>query len=383
MEHADVIVLGVGAMGAAACWQLAERGQRVIGIEQFGPGHDRGSSHGETRIIRRSYFEHSDYVPLLNRAYAMWRSLENDLGAQLYCPVGLLVLGPPNGEVIRGVELAAQQHDICLRRGLAREFEANDGAGYFHFGFRPAAEHVALFEEDAGYLEVEKCVSGMYRRAESFGAEMHTHEAVLDWSTTSSGVEVRTTKGRYAAERLVITVGAWSSRQLKLRSLKLEVLRRVQLWFALESVIDDVGYLGPLSFPAFCVDEGDRFFYGMPSPGRKMLKVALHTGRRDVVDDPSDVDRSLRPGEADIVEDFVRRTLHGVTPRAVEHSVCMYTMSQDGHFVIDLHPEHKNVAFAAGFSGHGFKFAPVIGSILADLALTGTTNEPIGFLRLR
>ncbi|GMU83463.1 MAG: oxidoreductase [Planctomycetota bacterium] len=382
MEHADVIVLGVGAMGAAACWQLAERGKRVIGIEQFGLGHDRGSSHGETRIIRRSYFEHPDYVPLLNRAYEMWGQLEEACGARLFHRSGLLMLGPPEGDVIRGVLAAAEKHGIDLQHGLSRDTETYDG-GYIHPGFRLSPGHTALFEEDAGYLEVEKCVTAMWSRAEATGAKLRSDEAVLDWRSSSAGVEVQTSAANYLANRLIITAGAWSGALLRLPPLKLDVMRRVQLWFQTYPVVGWTDRVQCLEYPAFCVDEGERFFYGMPSPGRNMLKVALHHGRRDVVDDPSHVDRSLRPGEADIVEDFVRRTLHGVTPRAVEHSVCMYTMSQDGHFVIDRHPEHENVAFAAGFSGHGFKFAPVIGSILADLALTGTTSEPIGFLRLR
>lgn len=382
MERADVIVLGVGAMGAAACWQLAERGRRVIGLEQFGCAHDRGSSHGESRIIRRSYFEHPDYVPLLDRAYEMWARLEVRPAEHLFHRVGVLMMGPSGGAVIQGVERAAAAHDqLRILRGSSRDWELCEGC--HHPGFRLAPGHVALFEPDAGYLEVEKSVAAMVRRAEAGGAMIRCHETVLNWKASSAGVEVETDCGRYAADRLVITAGAWSARRLNLPKLRFEVLRRVQLWFPTFPVVTEPGGgVELLDYPAFCVDEEDRFFYGVPSPDRPMMKVALHTGR-DVVDDPGNVDRSLRPGEADVVEDFVRRTLCGVMPRAVEHSVCMYTMSADGHFVIDVHPEHSNVAFAAGFSGHGFKFAPVIGSILADLALTGATAEPIGFLRLR
>lgn len=369
MPPYDVIVLGLGAMGSAAAYHLARRGARVLGIDQFGIAHDRGSSHGETRIIRKAYFEHPDYVPLLHRAYELWEELESDLGgAQLFKRVGLLLVGLPEGEVLRGVRLAAAQHSLAIDELPIREV-----AERFP-GFRAAAPCEALFERDAGYLEVTRCVAGHAGAALNRGAELRTSEPVREWASDRAGAAVRTDAGWFHAARLIIAGGAWSARLLPTLGLPLTVLRKVQLWFA----TDDERYR-PDHCPVFCFETADGFFYGFPTvrPGR--LKVAEHSGRQ-VVPDPDALDRRRRRADTARVRAFVREYLPGVTDKIVADSTCMYTMTPDSHFIIDRHPQHENVVFAAGFSGHGFKFAPIVGKVLADLALAGRTEEPIGFL---
>lgn len=366
----DCIVLGVGAMGAAACLSLARRGLRVLGLEKEGLAHDRGSSHGQTRIIRKAYFEHPAYVPLLHRAYAYWDTISAESQTRLFERVGLLMFGPPSGEVISGVRRAAREHDLAIQ-----DLAVDDVAARFP-AFRVQHGMAALFEPDAGFLHVETCVRTLAELAIARGATLQFHEAATAWSATGRAVRVHTRHGEHTAARLVITAGAWSSRLLEELRLPLTVLRKMQLWFAA-----DERYRADRGCPVFCADTGEAFFYGAPIVSGGEVKVAEHSGR-EVVADPDLVDRSLRASDVDRVAGFVRCMLPGVSPAPLRHAACLYTMTPDGHFIVDRHPEHDSVCFAAGFSGHGFKFAPLIGSVLADLAIDGRTSEPIDFLAL-
>lgn len=370
MEHFDQIVIGVGGMGSAACDQLAQRGQRVLGLEQFELGHRRGSSHGQTRIIRKAYFEHPDYVPLLHRAYELWADLERRAGRTLFERTGLLLAGRPEGVAIPGVRRSAAEHGLAIRAVAAAERAERFG----QFGLGPELE--VLFEEDAGFVYVEDCVRTCVEQARACGAVIRDCEAVLEWRAGRGGVEVRTERGMYGAATLLVCGGPWAGRLLPGLRGKLEVRRKVQLWLACE----DARFAQTAGSPVFCFDLADGFFYGFPMIEPGLIKVAEHTGR-EVVEDPTAVDRELRLSDEMRVQQFVVKHLPGVRPVVREHSVCMYTMSPDEHFIIDRHPEHANVVVAAGFSGHGFKFAALVGSVLADLAVDGATREGVEFLR--
>jgi sarcosine oxidase len=367
----DCIVLGVGAMGAATCLSLARRGLHVLGLEKFGPAHDRGSSHGQTRIIRKAYFEHPDYVPLLHRAYELWDALSDESRTRLFERVGLLMLGPPAGDVIAGVRRAAREHKLAIEN-----LAADDAAARFP-GFRMRAGMDALYEPDAGFLHVETCVRTLAQLATARGATLRFHEAATAWTATGQSVRVQTTHAEHTAARLVITAGAWAGRLLADLCLPLTVLRKVQLWFAAEE-----RYRADRGCPVFCADTGDAFYYGAPIVSGAEMKIAEHSGR-EVVADADLVDRTLHAAEVERVADFARLTLPGVSPTPVRHAVCLYTMTPDGHFILDRHPQHESVCLAAGFSGHGFKFAPLIGSVLADLTIDGKTSEPTEFLSLK
>lgn len=369
MRAYDVIVLGVGGMGSAACEQLARRGQNVLGIEQFHPGHDRGSSHGRTRIIRKAYFEHPDYVPLLHEAYRLWRELESDTGRRLYEPVGLLLAGRPEGAVISGVQRAARAH------GLAIEALTADAAARRFLGFRFADGEQVLFEPDAGFLRVEECVHAHIERAVSRGATILAGQRVREWSADDDAVRVTCDAGAFNARRLVITAGAWSAQLLTELGRALHVRRKVQLWFR----SDNPAHAAGAGAPAFCFDESDGFFYGFPALGEGLMKIAEHSGGQQAPA-PEAVERALLPEDLPRVQRFIAARLPGVRPLVERHSVCLYTMTPDEHFIIDRHPRHANVFVAAGFSGHGFKFAPLVGSVLADLVTTDRTAAPIGFL---
>ena len=365
----DAIVIGLGGFGSGALYHLARRGVRVLGIEQFGVAHDRGSSHGETRIIRKAYFEHPDYVPLLVRAYELWRELESECGRTLMHLGGLMLAGPPEGEAIAGAKLAARLHRIQIE-----EIDAVAGRRRFP-GFRVPEGFSVLFEPEAGYLEVENCVRAHLEQAVAHGALVHTDETVLDWTSDGTRATVRTDRDSYEAASLVITAGPWASTVAGDLELPLQVVRKPAFWHPVMNRHYDVS----AGAPAFYFEMPAGAFYGFPSLDGATLKVAEHTGGRPV-SDASRVDRSAHPDDIAPVAEFVRTSLPGIIPEPVRHSVCLYTLTPDHHFIIDRHPEHPNVSIGAGFSGHGFKFTTVLGQALADLAADGRTDLPIGFL---
>lgn len=372
MSGYDAIVLGLGGMGSAASFHLARRGLRVLGLEQFTPAHDRGSSHGQTRICRKAYFEHPDYVPLLHAAYDCWDELEALTGKKLFHRVGLLLLGDPRSELITGVRKAMAMHPLRIDTLDARALPARFAA------FHPPAGFEMLFEADAGYLLVEECVRAHLDLARSHGAELRFGQTVLGWSADERGVRVTTAAETFEADKLVIAAGAWSGRLLRDVGAPLEVLRKMQMWFP----CDDPRCDAAAGCPVFAYDDCDGFYYGFPRIAAAEMKIAEHTGR-EVVADPDAPDRSLRPDDGLRVGAFIRRVLPTASAAPARHAACLYTMSPDGHFFVDRAPHSPRVVFAAGFSGHGFKFAGLIGKVLADLSLDGATDQPIGFLRLR
>jgi len=372
MQTFDVIVLGVGGVGSAAFYHLANSGASVLGIEQFGLAHDRGSSHGQTRLIRQTYFEHPDYVPLVQRAFASWTALEQLSGAELYRQVGLIQIGPPTGEVIRGVRASAAEHHLPIENLSARESRQRFP------GLHVADDWEAVYETRAGYLFVERCVEAHIAAAKACGATLHLNESVRNWNVSGGTVRVTTDRGEYEAKRLVIAAGAWSVPLLAELGIRLEVRRKPLYWY--QTRTDD--YRADRGFPGFLFDLAEGCFYGFPQIDEQGLKVAEHSGGR-VVSDPSNIDRELDAADEARVSGFVQRYLPSVSSTRTQHAVCMYTMSPDGHFILDRHPQHPEVAMVAGLSGHGFKFAGILGEELARLALDGTVDPRARFLALK
>lgn len=365
----DFIVAGVGGVGSAALFELARRGSRVVGIDRFSPGHDRGSSHGQSRIIRLAYFEHPDYVPLLRRAYARWGDLEVRSGERLFIQAGLLQVGPEGGELIRGVLSCARLHGLDVEKldaATARErfpgFAIPDGL-------------CALLDREAGLLRVESCVKTHVREATKLGADLCVGETVLSWRAERGAVEVETDRARYRAGGLLLTPGPWAPQLLTEVGIPFELRRKSVFWFA----SDAEQYTVEAGCPTFLFELGDRAFYGFPALEADGVKVAEHTGGRSFLD-PLAIDRRVDPEEAKDAEAFVRQHLPGVQGPLTRHEVCIYTMTPDGHFVVGMHPGQPEVVFAAGLSGHGFKFAGVLAEAVADLASSGSTELPIEFL---
>lgn len=378
MSCYDAIVLGMGGVGSAALFHLARRGLRVLGIDRFSPGHDRGSSHGETRIIRQAYFEHPDYVPLLLRAYELWRELECESGDDLLRQVGLLQVGPPEGAVVRGVLEAARLHGLAVDSLTAVETEQRFP------GFRVPEASVGVFEPAAGYLKVERCVLAHLAMAKRCGAEFRFGSAVVEWQTDGNGVVVRTEAGEsYRAAKLIVTAGPWAPRMLADLGVPLEVRRKHVYWFP----ATEAAYHQDHGCPTYLYELPRGVFYGFPQIDELGVKAAEHTGGATIDNSLTDellMDRrELDPVDVARVEAFLATYLPGVGRPMSRRSVCYYTMSPDEHFIVDRHPRHEHVLFAAGLSGHGLKFTSVLGEALADLATTGTTDLPIGFLGLR
>ena len=371
MERYDVIVLGLGAMGSAALYDLARRGVRALGIERHGVAHGFGSSHGVTRVIRKAYFEHPNYIPLLNRAYENWTRLQEESGEPLFVPTGLLVAGPPDSAVIEGLSRCYAEHDLPHERLNAMEAMAR------HPQFALPRDYAAFFDPSGGYLLAEECIEHSLRLAEERGAEVLLHEETTAWKADSDGVRVFTEHGEYEAGALVVTAGPWSADALRELNLPLSLRRKVQLWYA----TPDAAPYSEGAMPVFYVAADYGGFYGFPARDEDGLKLAEHTGG-DPLDNPDTLNRGLEPQDEEKALRFLAETLPGFEPERRRFSVCMYTMTPDEHFIIDRHPEHPNVALAAGFSGHGFKFASVVGEILADLATEGRTDLPVDFLSL-
>jgi sarcosine oxidase len=371
MSDYDAIVLGVGGVGSAALFHLAGRGARVLGLERFVPGHDRGSSHGQTRLIRQAYFEHPDYVPMVRRAFELWAELEAQCGETLYHQVGLLQIGPPEGEVVSGVRESATIHGLPIENLSTEDCRKRFG------GFRLPEGCEAVFESRAGYLLVERAVEAHARLAVERGAALHSGETTLSWRADGGGVVVETDRGRYSADRLVVAAGAWSGSLLGSLGISLEVRRKPLYWFRTrgDSYRADRGGAG------FLFDLPHGCFYGFPQIDDASIKVAEHTGGK-VVADPLIVDRELDQADQQRVAEFVAQHLSDATSECLDHAVCMYTMTPDAHFVVDRHPEHPQVVFAAGLSGHGFKFTCMLGEALAQLALDGRAKQPIEFLNV-
>lgn len=366
----DAIVLGVGAVGAATCWQLARRGARVLGIERFELAHGQGSSGGESRLIRLAYYEHPDYVPLLRRAYALWAEIEAESGARLLEKTGGLYLGRADEPFV------AESRRAALLHGLAHELLDRDAirARFPEFAVREG--HVGLFEPEAGVLRAEASIEAFARAAARRGAEIRVRERVLAWEADASGVVVHTDRASHRSAHLVLAAGAWTSEVARGLGVPLTVTRQVMGWIAPAHP----ERFAPPRFPAWAMQNDDgSLHYGMPLlDGFRGLKIAHHFA--GAATDPERVDRTPHASDEDDFRPALRALLPGADGPLAGMHVCLYTMSADGHFVIGRHPRFTNVSIACGLSGHGFKFAPMIGEALADLALRGESTLPIGFL---
>lgn len=318
------------------------------------------------------YFEHSDYVPLLRRAYDLWHEWEDASGSQLLHHTGGLYMGSADSELVSGSIRAARehglQHEVLSRDEIVRRFPQ----------FNPPDDFVAMHEAVAGLLLPELALSTAAARAERAGAELHANESVIEWKVGRHCVEVRTATSTYEAEKLVICGGAWSAMLLQCAGIRLKVTRQVVGW--VEPIRPEPFLLG--KFPTWALSAPDgNLYYGFPMlPDNRGLKLGHHWHAQQTNADT--VIRETLPGDEDDFRPALKQFLPEADGPLKSIGICLYTNSPDSHFIIDKHPESDRVTFACGFSGHGFKFTPVIGEILADLAINGRTDLPIDFLRL-
>ncbi len=366
----DCIVIGTGAMGSAACWFAARRGWSVLGLDRFPPGHDRGSSHGQSRIMRTAYFEHPDYVPLLREAQNLWREIEDATGRNLFLSTGLLQVGRPDGPVIQGIIRSAEAHGLDVERLEGESLRSR----FPMFRFPP--DSVGLLESGAGILRVEKCVRAMAELARRCGATIRSGVTVSGWQSDTGVFQIETDQGEFRAKRLIVTAGAWTADLLPEFRGRLRVIAKHQHWFVLPSPL----FRADRGCPTYFFETADGYFYGFPDFDGQGIKVAEHSGGT-VATDPSIVNRLRDDLDFRRVKSFIRDFVGYDELEAIAHNVCLYTLTEDEHFVVDrTESESPPLAFACGFSGHGFKFSPVIGKALVEL-LDDKVNVNMRFLR--
>lgn len=402
---ADVVVAGLGAAGSAAAYHLARRGVRVIGVDRFAPPHAMGSSHGRSRIIREAYFEHPLYVPLVRRAYAGWEELESLSGRRIYLRTGGLMLGPEDGTVVAGARRSALEHGLPFEELTSEEVRRRYPA------WRLPDDIVGIFEPRAGMLDPEAAIEAHLELARRHGADLRFDEPLVSWREEGDGVEVATSRARYRAAWLVLAVGAWTRRVLAPLDLPLVVDRNVVAWFDTTSerarartrwparssartrlpdrarghtgapahgalpgpAADDVaGYFSPERFPVFIHEfRPGLAWYGFPDVGDGVKAGIHHSG---AATDPETEGREASEDDVARIRALVRAHLPAADRPLREATVCLYTNTPDDHFLVDRHPDHPAVLVVSPCSGHGFKFAPAIGEVVAELALEGRSR---------
>ncbi|HET9096261.1 MAG TPA: N-methyl-L-tryptophan oxidase [Candidatus Baltobacteraceae bacterium] len=369
----DAVVAGLGGMGSAALAHLSLRGSRVLGIDQFDALHERGASSGRTRIIRQAYFEDPAYVPMLVRAYELWRDLERTTGEDIFRLVGLLLAGTPDSEVISGSLLAAQKHGLPVESLNAAELRAR------YPMLRVYDDEAGVFEREAGAVFPERAIRAHLDLAREHGAQTRFNTEMRAWQSDGQGVSVELGDGTSVRTRsLVLTLGPWFSQALHEAGVKLEVQRNVQVWFTPRTAAYDAA-----AFPAFLIERRSlpAPLYGFPDFGNG-VKAAFHG--LGALTDPEALERGIDP-QKDVqpLAQALEEWMPGASGSFREGKACMYALTPDRHFVIDRHPRDPRVVLCGGFSGHGFKFASVVGEIAAQLALEGGTPHAIDFLGLR
>jgi sarcosine oxidase len=359
----DCMVIGLGANGSSALYHLSGTGQKVIGIDRFTPPHTQGSSHGESRIIRKAYYEDPVYVPLLQGAYKEWAELEKISGKKLFLQTGGIMLGNKDAGVVRGSKLSATTHEIPYEyldsTAIRQRFPA----------FRPTRDTVGILEKEAGILFPEECIRSFLDLAAARGAAVCYNEPVLEIEPAAHSIEIITTKGRYSAGKLILSAGAWTNQLLPGLQLPLQVKRQVLFWFANGNANDNDRFL-PANMPIYIWEYTDsKMFYGFPDLGTG-IKIAPHHRGRAV--NPDELTQKVGREDIEEMEEIAREYL-GIDPVLKSTAVCMYTNTPDENFIIDRHPEFANIIIASPCSGHGFKFSSLTGRILCDLALG---NDP-------
>lgn len=371
MAHYDVIVVGVGSMGSSTVYHLARRGAKVLALEQFGIPHSSGSYSGVNRIIRLTYWEHPLYVPLLRRAYELWRELENLSGERLLFITGNVDVGPPQGRLIRGVL------SCCETNRLVHEKHDNASLERRFPGYRLPPELTAVYQPEGGLILSELVVTTYVQMAQTLGADVHGYEPVLAWKVIGKKAYVHTHHGDYISDHLIFAAGPWIPKLLPILSQVLTPERQVLMWA--QPVRPEYFRLGV--FPVFYMEAPEGRFYGFPIYAVPGFKLGKYHHRNQKVD-PDEIDRNIYPEDEGVLRQAIRRYFPDADGPTMSLRTCMFTNTPDEHFIIDRHPSWSQVLLAAGFSGHGFKFSSVVGEILSDLALEGETRHDLTLFRL-
>lgn len=369
--HYDAIVIGLGGMGAAACYHLARRGLRVLGLERFDIPHAYGSSHGVTRIIRLAYYEDPAYVPLLRRAFELWRELESGCGEQLLHVTGSLDASDPEGAVFRGSLRSCQMHDLAHEVLTSAELTAR----YPAYHLPPA--HLALLQPDGGYLLSERCIVAHVVGAQAAGADIRARAPVLAWEPAGDGVRIATDAATFTADRLVIAAGAWIGKVAPTLASLVQPERQVLAWLQPTRP----ALFAPSRFPVFNLAVPEGRYYGFPICSVPGFKIGRYHHRQEPAD-PDTMDREPNAADEALLRQFAARYFPAGAGPTMALRTCLFTNTPDEHFILDRHPDHPQVILASPCSGHGFKFCAVVGEILADLVQRGETAHDISLFRL-
>lgn len=374
MSRPDVIVVGLGAVGSAALYQLARRGVRALGIDRFQPPHDQGSSHGETRITRLAIGEGAPYVQFVRRAHQTWRELEAVTGRSLLCSVGGLVFGSAGtcGAAHGRGDFLETTIEVAEKHGIVHEVLEGAALGNRFPQFRWRGDERGYFEPEAGFVRPEECIAAQLESAARLGAEIVTGERVMAWKSSGAGVEVTTERGRYEAAKVILSAGSWLPSWMPALRERGGVYRQVLFWFEPDGP-HEIFTLERMPVFIHVAEKQEEMFYGFPAIGGPGggLKIAGEQFNRETA--PDDLQREVAPGEAAAMHALAAPHLR-ITSRCVRAVACKYTMMPDFKFVIDRYPESEHVLFASACSGHGFKHSAGVGEALAELAVNGATQ---------
>ena len=381
----DVIVVGLGAMGSATVYQLAKSGAKVLGIDQYSPPHKLGSTHGDTRITRLATGEGMEYVPLVKRSYELWRDIEKEVGRELLKQCGGLIMCVSNGygqhnssDFLQDTYSAADRYNINHEKLTTQEIISRLPQ------FNVSADEQGYYEPEAGYLLPEKCVEAQLELAKKNGATLKLNEKVLGYTADNNVVTVTTDKGIYSAAKLIISVGPWIKDLLPEYDNIFKVYRQVLYWF---DIADKTDYEVYRDMPIFVWEfDNGRYdnFYGFPAIDGPNGGVKLATETYDTDTSPDKISRVVTADETQAVYDhYVHKQLPGLSGNCLKATACLYTNTPDSRFVIDFHPDHRNVIVASPCSGHGFKHSAAIGEILSQLAQTGTSDIDISSFSIK
>lgn len=369
----DVVIIGGGSMGTAAAYYRAKEGAKVLVLDKYNIPNTMGSHHGMTRMLRLNYGNGSNYVPIAKEALDLWHELEDICGRRLFKQTGCISVGPPESEFVKTSIESAVANQI--------PYEFMDAASLMEKwpGLKIPDHYIACFDPSAGYLFSEDCLTAYKEAAVSLGADVHENEGVISIEKNKDGtLTVLTAQGMYQAKKIIVTAGPWLKKLMPDIDLNIQTMRKTISWFEpkTEKMYD-------ADFPCFTFDtETDGHYYGFPD----FLNHGVKLGRMDnnIPCDPDTVNRTYGtyPEDENDVRSFLSKYLPEAEGKLLDGKVCMFSNTPDDDFIIDVHPKHPNIVFAGGFSGHGFKFASVIGSILSELSEHGTTTRDIDFLRL-
>lgn len=364
--HFDSIVIGAGSMGMAAGYYLAKEGYQTLCIDAFTPPHTFGSHHGETRLIRYAYGEGEQYVPFVLHAKKLWDELAEQTEREIFRQVGIINFSPKNDPYLNTVVSSAKKYNIPVEL-----LDAN--AVHERWPGLTFPENVtACFEPTSGVLMIENILHSYYELATKHGMQLHANDAASKIRIHNDTlVEVTTKAGKtFTANHVIISVGAWSRELLASIDIQLPItpIRKTFAWYEA-----DESLYGDQSFPGFAYINGTEGYYGFPSIDGAGLKVGRHDSGEEI-----NPNNTLTPfgevtADREDLDQFLQTFMPQVGPIKFGKT-CMYSMTPDEHFIIDSHPQYKNVAIAGGFSGHGFKFASAVGEALKDLVTTGVTK---------